>query len=617
MRPAIKHNRTLSDFVQATTLREMLTAPVTRAFDRRMLFWLGLSLVCSAYFASEGLRQAFSSQYVVQDDARQHVFWMERFVDGGLFPKDLSADYFQAMAPYGYTGLYGLMALLKVDPLLLNKLLPSVLGLVATAYCFGLCFQILRVPTAAFISALLLNQSLWMQDDLVSATPRAFLYPLLLAFLYYLSRGSWVLCFAALALEGLFYPSVAFISVGILVVRLLVWRGGRARFSRVRRDYVFCAIGLAIVGVVLCIYAVKSSGFGPVVTASEARAMAEFSPKGRMRVFHEGFWEYWVSGTNTGMIPAASLMPVTICSAVLLPILLRYRNRFPLTNQISTNVRLLPQLAFASVLMFFAAHLLMFKLYLPNRYTQHSVRIILCVGAGLALTIILDSVLRFCEQPFFGRQVLALASIALLAFPLILFPGSPRKFMRANYRTGGEPRLYAFFSQQPKDILIASLSHESSKIPVFAKRSTLVSWESSIPFHKRYYSQMRQRAVDLINGQYSPDLSELQSVIQKYQIDFLLVDRRAFDPEYLASDKWILLYQPAADDAIARLRRGIMPALARLTDQCTVEQTEDHIVVAADCILKAPLASQGKPTEPGLARPVNEAPALPTKRPRT
>ena len=590
-------NRNLSSFLEPARLRELLTAPVARGFDHRTVFWLSLSLLCAVWFAGEGLRQAFSSHYVVQDDARQHVFWMERFIDGGLFPRDLSADYFQTVAPYGYTGLYRSMALLGIDPLLLNKLLPLVLGLVTTAYCFALCLQLLRVPSAAFISALLLNQSLWMQDDLVSATPRAFLYPLLMAFLYYLSCGSWYGCFAALALQGLFYPSVAFISAGVLILSLFVWRDGRPGVSRSRADYLVCGIGLAVFAAVMSIYMMKSSALGPVVTAGEARSMAEFSARGRMRVFHEGFWEYWVSGVNSGILPATCLMPFTICSGLLLPVLLRYRNRFPLASHISSSVRLLPQLATASVLMFFAAHLLMFKLYLPDRYTRNSARVILCVAAGLTLIIVLEAVLRFCERHFFGRELLAVGSTALLALTLILYPGAPRSFLRTSYRTGGEPRLYEFFSTQPKDILIASLSSESSKIPVFAGRSTLVSWEAALPFHKNYYGRMRERAIDLINAQYSPDLGELQSFIEKYQIDFLLVDRRAFEPDYLAGDKFIRLYQPAADDAIRTLKRGIKPALAMLIEQCSAAETDDYVVIAADCVLKVSPETLRKPSQ--------------------
>lgn len=64
-----------------------------------MRFWFSLSLTFSAIYSILGLREAFSSEYVVQDDARQHVFWMLRFLDPELFPQDLIANYFQSVAP--------------------------------------------------------------------------------------------------------------------------------------------------------------------------------------------------------------------------------------------------------------------------------------------------------------------------------------------------------------------------------------------------------------------------------------------------------------------------------------------------------------------------------------
>src|SRR6185503_4295920 len=135
---------------------------MAQPFDRRTILWFCLSLAVSAYYASEGLRQAFRGPFIAPDDARQHIFWMARLGGGGLLPNDLTADYFQAMAPHGYTALYALGAMFRIEPLLLSKLLPLALGLVTTAFCFLLCFQLLRVLSAAFIIAQLLNQSLWM-----------------------------------------------------------------------------------------------------------------------------------------------------------------------------------------------------------------------------------------------------------------------------------------------------------------------------------------------------------------------------------------------------------------------------------------------------------------------
>ena len=51
-------------------LRQFVTASSTKTLDR---FWLGLSLTFAAYYAILGMRQAFQSAYVVQDDARAYV----------------------------------------------------------------------------------------------------------------------------------------------------------------------------------------------------------------------------------------------------------------------------------------------------------------------------------------------------------------------------------------------------------------------------------------------------------------------------------------------------------------------------------------------------------------
>ncbi|NEQ28184.1 MAG: hypothetical protein F6K28_56225, partial [Microcoleus sp. SIO2G3] len=91
-------------------LRQCLTTPIPKASKSQVIFWFSLSLAFAAVYSTMWLQQAFSSEYVVQDDARQHVFWMRRFLDPELFPNDLIADYFQSVAPWGYTTLYKLFA---------------------------------------------------------------------------------------------------------------------------------------------------------------------------------------------------------------------------------------------------------------------------------------------------------------------------------------------------------------------------------------------------------------------------------------------------------------------------------------------------------------------------
>ncbi|HBE51142.1 MAG TPA: hypothetical protein DDW76_20800, partial [Cyanobacteria bacterium UBA11369] len=113
-------------------LHKFLTNSASRVASESVAFWFILSLSLAVVYSIPALREAFSGEFVVQDDARQHVFWMQRFVDSQLFPKDLMADYFQSVAPAGYTWVYRLMAIVGIEPLLLHKLLPPVLGAIAT-----------------------------------------------------------------------------------------------------------------------------------------------------------------------------------------------------------------------------------------------------------------------------------------------------------------------------------------------------------------------------------------------------------------------------------------------------------------------------------------------------
>lgn len=579
-----------------TYLHKFLTTPTEKKFSSRMIFWLSLSLTFAAIYSILALKRAFSGEYVVQDDARQHVFWMRRFLDADLFPNDLIANYFQSIAPLGYNTVYQIGAFVGIDPLLFSKILPLVLGLLTTVYCFGVCVQLLPVPITGFIGALLINQNLWMQDGLISATPKAFLYPLFLAFLYYLLRRFLIPCLIAIALLGLFYPSLIFVCASILILQLCRIDKCRLRLSPNRQDYLFCAAGLGVSILALLPYALNSSEFGPVITAAEARILPEFLPQGRASFFNDTDpWEFWFNGNRSGIRLPSALMPPLVYAGFLLPILLRYPSRFPLSKRVSAGVIILPQLILASLAMFFAAHALLFKLHLPSRYTQHSLRIVMVTAAAIVLTLLLDAVLArikniqkasLITSPFL-KEVGGITSCFLLISTLIFYPISLKSFLWTGYVVGEVPELYKFFQQQPKNILIASLADEVNNLPIFSQRSILVGSEYAIPYHQSYYQKFRQRTIELIQAQYSQDLIHVKQLIDKYKIDFWLLDKSAFTPSYVTSDRWITQYQPLATEAYTQMQQGNLPALSKITERCSIFATNSLIVLQVDCIKKS------------------------------
>ena len=552
-------------------LHKLLTATTVKTSKSQIIFWFSLSLTFTLIYGVLALKQAFGSEYVVQDDARQHVFWMQRFLQPDLFPGDLIANYFQSVAPAGYTTFYKLFASLGINPLLLSKILPVFLGLITTAYCFGVCIKLFPIPAAGFVATLLLNQSLWLKDDLVSATPRAFIYPIFLAFLYYLVRRSLVLVCVAIALLGLFYPQGIFNAAIVLILQLVRWDNG-LKLSRDRRDYLFCAAGLAVTVLVLLPFALGTSEFAPTITAAEARRLPEFLPGGRSAFFSNDPWRYWLSGGRSGFLP--SIQPSTLAVGFLLPVLLRYPSLFPLTQQINRKIAILPQMIVASVVMFLAAHALLFKLHLPGRYSGYSLRIVLALAAGITLIALWDALWQAYRQKF-----LILTAVSLLGVALLLYPSFDKNFPNTKYKIGSFPTLYQFFQAQPKDSLIASLAEEANNLPTFAQRSILVGREYAIPYQLGYYRQFRQITQELINAQYSLKLAAAQNLIQKYGIDFWLLDKAAFTPEYVANNSWLRQYQPATAEAIALLQQGKI--------RCQVFDRDGFVILKAECILNA------------------------------
>ncbi len=567
----------------------MLSAYLQKQLTSRShtIFWFSLSLTFAVIYAVMGLQQAFGSEYVVQDDARQHVFWMRRFLNPEIFPGDLIADYFQSVAPWGYTWFYRSLVSLGIEPIFLSKILPLILGIITTGYLFGICLEILPVPATAWIASVLFNQTLWCGDDLSSGTPRSFVYLLLLGFIYYLLRRSLLPCLAAIALQALFYPQCVFLSAGLLLLRLWCWEGGKIGLSKNRSDYLFCSVGLIVAFVVMLPYALKSSEFTPLVSVDVAKTMPEFLPGGRSEFFDDTAWEYWLGG-RSGMIPKALITPVTLTLGFLLPILLCLPQKLPLVKQLTKESKLLGQLILTSLALFLAAHALLFRLHLPSRYTQYSLRIVLVIAAALVLTIILDKLLTWASQSRkLPLQILTLSIATTLAIVLVMYPSFLKKFPKARYVKGKEPQIYQFFAQTPTETLIASTSKIADNIPTFSQRSVLVSKQYAIPYHLGYYNQFRQRAMDLVEAQYSTKLEKVTAFIQKYSIDYWLLDTSAFSDDYLRKN-WVRQYPKVVETAQANLESDAEPVVEKLQEICTVLRTERSLVLDTTCILNQP-----------------------------
>ncbi|OKH56331.1 hypothetical protein NIES2101_00700 [Calothrix sp. HK-06] len=550
-----------------------------------LLFWLILSLCFAAVYIGLGIRQGFSSEYVIGDDAREYISWMYRYLNPELFPNDLIADYFQSVTPIGYGGIYRLMMSLGVDAIVLIKILPIVLGLTTTGYGFAVCMQILPVPIAGFLATLILNQSLGLHDDLFSGCPRDFTYPLFLAFLYYLMRGSAPGVIVAFIIQALIYPIIAFIELGILFLRLWDWQNMRFRFSQQRQNYILFGFALAAGLITVTPYALQSSQFGPTISDAMARTMPDYFRGGRVSYYNDNIVSFWLDGRDSGLF--ALLNPVQLLIGLLLPVILVYQQRFSTKLKITNQVKVLLQVFLASTVMFFIAHALSFKLHFPSRYTHHTFKMVLAIGAGVVLSVLLESTFNWVRQTQSNKsikRILIYLVTPIIGAALVLYPTTLKTFPKTLYVVGSAPALYEFLQKQPTNSLVASLAEEADNIPPFAKQSILVGKEYALPFHTKYYAQFSQRMTDLINAQYSQDINQVVNFIDKYRVKYWLLERNAFEPEYISKSTWIQQYQPAAKIATGKLLQGSDFVLPGLIKSCGVVESGDLFLLKAECI---------------------------------
>ena len=521
--------------------------------------WLALSFLLSASYALPILRDTLQPGYLVANDARQHLFWTRRFLDGDLFPQDLIADYFQSLAPPGYRAFYWSFAQLGLDPLDVARILPVILALLTTALAFRFSLSLLPIPFAAFLASSLYLQNLWMRDDLVSATPRAFLSPLLLTFLYAVASRRRLLMLGAIAGLAGFYPTYVLVAAAVLL--LLPWKDNLPWRWRL--------LGLGVSVLLLLPYVVSSSEFGPTITLAQAHQLPEFQPGGRTAYFLEDWGRFWFWGGRSGL--QLPLDPPLLCAAILLPGLLRLRRRPP------HRFPVLRALLAASLGLFALAHLLAFRLHLPSRYSHHSLRVVFAFGAAIALVMLLQILLD-------KSRIVCYATLGAMLAYLLVYPTTLGNYPRTNLIVGNHGALYEFLQGQPPDIRIASLAMEANQLPTFSRRSLYVGYEYAIPFHRAYHQEMRRRAIALIQAHYSPDAGELRQFLTQEAIDLLVIERGAFEPDYLERSWWKRSYPEIAQTVEQQLHQGQVPALAAGEIPCTRFDDGLFGVVEANCL---------------------------------
>ncbi len=461
---------------------------------------------------------------VVDDDARQHVYWTARFKDPELYPEDLLTEFISstAIAPLGYKAVYRLGVEL-LDPLPLSQFLTLVLLIVSLVGLEALLRGLgIEEAGRAFALFLFLFYSLY---DSSGGLPRGFAFPTLIWFLAFYVREAPVGQALVIFSQSLLYPPILLntMAVGALGAFRSLAREGRLR-ERARSIAPVAVACLLSTCVLLSVYVGADSDLlGSQVSVEQARSMPEFHENGRSKFFRDNVFEYLLLGRSG--IGATRLVGFLVILAGMVALAGRRVLRIPKT---------VLELTWTSLALFFLAHILLFRLHLPSRYTMYTLPLALLLTVAATTPPFLRAMKSRCQALLSKTQFIpkpmkwALIALGLTSYSLAQGHLIVTRDTQVATIDRLEREMLAFLETLPKSALVAGHPMDMNDIPLLAKRKVLVNQELSLPYHTAYYRRVKERLIDLFRAYYAPSWEEVEALVTKYGITALVVNKEHF-----------------------------------------------------------------------------------------
>lgn len=508
--------------------------------------WADLSLVAliSAGIFIYAHFPALTNPYVINDDVRQQIYWMQQWLDPGLFQGDLLSDYARHYVPWGVKGLYWL-ASFGAAPLNFSKVLPGLL-FVFLAGCLYKIGEVLQGRWLAWTAVAVFWLMPFFLDTLSGGLPRAFAAPLLALFwLCWLKRRPWGMG-AALLLQALFIPYIFILAAtaAMLAWAIGLWgKGEMPPFPSRPAHLILIAAAAGLV--VLMHHQFNAAGFGPLVSAGDMGNRPEFSSTGRYPILPvpsilwelASPWEFIPPFREMGIVPGA-----LICALLLG--LGAYGVRRLDWQELRARLQPAIYLGLSSLLLYFLARLFLLKLFLPDRYLTYTLNLFYCLALGLSL----GAALQIRRWP---RALALLALILAVTLSGLRLKGVGL-FDYSAYRP-----LYAALAQTPKEVLVAGHPNLMDNVLAFAHRRVFASFELAHPWSKGYWRQLRPRLEEVFAAYYAADPEVVLAFCRKYQISFLVVDDRHFTPAFLSGGRFFVPF----DDLSGKTAATVMAEL--------------------------------------------------------
>ena len=517
------------------------------SLPRGWLHWASCLVLWGVFLAylgtwARGYERFLADLAWQNDDARGFLAPLHRYEPGGGPTYDPVGDDLLLFMPPALRWVYGVLVP-RVGLFPAAKIVQGIcVGMILVAG--GLLIRNRRAGLAAgVLLVFLLLRSPYVVDRMGGGLPRGFGFPVLALWAAGAVIRSERVRFAALLLGAAVYPSallLGLVAEGLLAVGQRRWQPSRTWTGRLVR----CGVVVLLCGLILWPYtATRRERLGRAPTLAEAEADPTFGPGGRIPILPlrdpvAMVAQYFLEPIQTaGKTPSEALaapagrLGTTLALIVLAGMLLLIGLRWsPLEPSV-------PVFCATALLLYFAARVLAFRLYEPERFLTFGLPVGMALLGATAIGLVGRS-LRSAAARGAVRNIAALVVIAGLW--LLAGDGVGTGGMAITSEPAGG--LHAFVRSLPPDTRVAvhPLDREGMNLALWSGRATTEHAETYCPWVVEHGHVQAERQKDTLRMLYARRREDVLDYCTRERITHILLDRGHYTAEMPNPD----LYEP-------------------------------------------------------------------------
>jgi hypothetical protein len=539
---------------------------------------LAYVLISAALVYAYAYRAAFTNPYVINDDARQQLYWMQSWTEDGLFENDPLTEYARTYVPIGVKAVYRLAAF-RFNPVRFSNVVAGVLFVITAGFLFGLALEFKDDLTAVF-SVCMAVAFAGFASKVAGGLSRAFVLPFLTAYLFFLARGRLTAASFVIFIEGFFNPYALLLCGLIHAVFIVVHFGGplltrasrafaegsasrimiarmgercdqwteRIRVPIVDRTSVSpLRLALRALPAVVGLLAVIGQHFvfnptpGSLVTKAQMVGKPEYGVNGRYEIFPEPSFLYELVRPWLYNLPFPALGDVFgyLCIPVVVALLwfgLKFRSRVIDPSGFKIFLYAIP----AGLALYIAARVWLFQLFVPRRYIEYPLHLLYCLIAAICLRMLVE---RFAVKRF----AFPLIATGLMAFGAVQMQNAHVD----DY--SGDADLCGYIGGLPKDSLIAGHPTLMDNVLTFSRRKAFVTEELSHAWVEPYWTKIKGMTYEFFDAYYAEDPAAVRAFCEKRRITHVIVREKDFLPTTLSRGR---VYFEPFDSHIRAVTQG-------------------------------------------------------------